>query len=314
MSIRRKLKYLLLKVLVTKIPDNLLLFWMNFLKHLAFSAKQKNCFLLCTTGKNNDYFENGLLVAVRSIKKTNPGIPIIIFHSDLNNAQKDKLKDCRLIEISKKDWQSSHRPDLTDAAFYRLMLDQIKEFDKVIYIDSDMIVLDSLSEVFNFPGKLIAAGEVRNISNDFFEFELVSSEENIYNPYFVGFNTGFLCFEVNYWHQDILKNAIKIGDKYGWENLKNPLNAILNLLAWKQEGFTPIPSHYNFNFTRETSEIKENSQGLLAPFKNNSFVKVLHFVGPIKPWSDKDKIEDYPRLHKQLDLYMPCYEQFLEKS
>lgn len=313
-SMYRKIKYLFLKILVTKIPDKLKLFRINSIGYFRFGKKQKNCFLLCTTGENNDYFENGLLVAIESIKRTNPGIQIIVFYSDLDSFQKNKLQGCKLIEIRERDWQNDHRPDLTDAAFYRLMLDKIQEFDKVIYIDSDMVVLDSLSEIFKLSGKLIAVGEVRNMSNDFSNFEFVAREENIYSPFLLGFNTGFLCFEVDYWCQDILKKAVEIGNKYGWNNLKNPLNAILNLLAWHQGGFTPIPSHYNYNYTRETNEIKKNSQGFLAPCKSGSFVKVLHFVGPIKPWSSKDKIEKYPKLKRKLNLYMPCYNQFLEKT
>ena len=306
----KNINLLLLRILLSKIPSSVLLkFWKSWF-FIKGSQNHRKCFLLCTTGENEEYFDNGLIVTVQSLRLTNPKVPIVIFYSNLSQSQKYQLRDCKLVKIEEKFCNSEYRPDLTDAAFYRLHLDLLEEFDKVLYVDSDMVILDSLDEIFNLPGNLVAAGGIKNLAMDFHNSEKVFKLEGIKKETVPGFNTGFVCFNQNVWGNKLLEEAIAIGENYGWENLKNPVNAILNLLAYRQGGFTSVSSHYNFIAWRDCLKVARNSKGFLAPYVDGKFVKILHFSGPFKPWQYLEKYDKYPRLQKFMDIYIPCYQQF----
>ena len=306
----KKIKFLALKVVIVKIPAQWIIFFWKCFNTIFQNQNRKKCFLLCTTGKNQEYFENGLLVTIKSIRLTNPGIPIVVFFSSLSESQKSKLEGCKLIEIFEERWSSEHRPDLTDAAFYRLQLGLLEEYDKVLYVDSDMVVLDSLDEIFCMPGNLIAVGEIKSLTSDIRDPRKFFDLEGFHKGNYAGFNTGFLCLNRKYWNGRLLEEAIKIGETYSWENLKNPVNAILNLLAYQQDGFTCVTHHYNFRAWTDCLKVESNMKGFLAPYIDSGFVKILHFTGPFKPWLYEKEYNSYPKLQRFMDMYLPCYKQF----
>jgi lipopolysaccharide biosynthesis glycosyltransferase len=307
----KRIKLLFLRVLISKTPS-LLINLAKIISVILNNKKIKRCFLLCTDGTNEDYFNNGVLTAINSLKLTNPGIPIVVYYSQLSPSQKAKLKGCKLIEITEKSYDARHRPDLTDATFYRLHLDRLEEFDKVIYIDSDMVVLDSLDEIFQLPGNLIAVGQTKNYANEFRDYQEIFEAEGIKNPILPGFNAGFLCFNQNYWKDKLLKEVVSMGEKYGWDKFINLDQGLLHLVVYRRGGFTSVPHHYNFRAWGECLKVERNSKGFLAPYVDGNFVKVIHFSGPFKPWHYETKYNSYPKLQKFMDMYFPCYEQFIK--
>nr|WP_255348284.1 glycosyltransferase [Halothece sp. PCC 7418] len=221
-----------------------------------------------------------------------------------------RLDGCHLIEINEENCNAEHRPDLTDATFYRLHLEKLENFDKILYLDSDVVVLDSLDEIFQLPGNLIAVGQTKNYSNEFHDDQKIFESEGIKNPILPGFNAGFLCFNQNYWKDKLLREVVTMGNKYGWENFKNLDQGLLHLVIYRQGGFTSVPRYYNFTAWQGCTEVKQNKRGFLAPYVDGEFVKIIHFSGPFKPWHYQAKYKSYPRLQKFMDMYFPCYEQF----
>lgn len=282
------------------------------LRFLLENKHQKRCFLLCTTGENEEYFNNGLLVTIKSLNLTNPNIPIVIFYSGLSENQKLQLSGCKLVEIKEEEecYELGQRLEQTKATYYRFHLDKLREFDKVLYIDSDMVILDSLDEIFNLPGYLVAVGQVTDFSKEFEDYQTVFNLEGITKSQIPAFNAGFLCFDRKYWQNSLLEEVAKVGKLYGWNNLKNIDQTILNLLCYRRGGFTSVTRHYNFFAWQECDQVTRNSKGFLAPYAEGNFAKVLHFSGPFKPWLYETHCQLYPRLKQYMDVYLPCYEQF----
>jgi hypothetical protein len=83
---------------------------------------------------------------------TNPGVPIVVLHSGLSDRQKKSFGSVIFIEISSEfcisQFFCGNRPDVPDAAFLRLYIDEIDDFDTVIYVDGDAVVLEKLDHLF----------------------------------------------------------------------------------------------------------------------------------------------------------------------
>ena len=273
---------------------------------------QKNCFLLCTNS-NKEFFENGLLITLKSLKLTNPHIPIVVFYDYLTSNQKNKLKDYELIKVNGSLFNSDHRPDLTTASYFRFYLSKIKDYDKIIYLDTDTVVLDNLDDVFKKKGNLIARGRKFQLCSEFRNVDKITKSEKIKEGNLL-LNSGVLCFDKKFWvKRRILTQAMALAEKYGWRNFKNNDQGMFNVLAYKYGGFTNLSKHYNFckydDMNQNDPEIRINSKGLKAPFINGKFVKVIHWNGEshLKPWNyDKNNMS----LENKRKYYYECYTQF----
>ena len=153
--------------------------------------------------------------------------------------------------------------------YYRLLLSNVLDLDKVIYIDSDTIVLDNLSELFGFDvqdslvaGVVDPGGHTSNIFHYFADSEPYLNAGCLLMNLDLMRRSGFrdICTqvykkfeaEINYGDQDIL-NLVAIGRK--------------RVLG--QEFCTLMQP--NLVTADQFTEIAEKS-------------KIIHFVGEIKPW------------------------------
>src|SRR5436309_16086936 len=154
----------------------------------------KRCFLLCTDS-NEEYFENGLLVTIRSLVRTHPDIPIIIFHNELTREQTSRLPDCTLIYVDDLMFRASHRADLSKATFLKFHAGLLKEFDRALYMDHDIVVLDRLDGIFSKPGHLVAKGHRdRAWEMEFYNPSAILKKEGIRKGTLL-LNGGVVCFD-----------------------------------------------------------------------------------------------------------------------
>ncbi len=278
-----------------------------------------NCFLLSiaggTSGRRLEFFMNGLMVTVKSLRLTNPGTDIVISHSGLTAGQKDALEGCHLVEADASAFNPPHRRELTNAGFFKLYMDLYDGYDKVFYLDSDVVVLDDIGEVFALKGHIAARGRQRELSGDFREAGRVIRGENMREGQPL-FNAGVICFDRNFWaREDMPGQAVSLVEKYGWENFKHLDQGLLNIIAHRYGGFTPLDKAYNYcrwndMLDNGPFELKKNSIGLKAPYVYGQFIKVLHWNGPVKPWefASKGLAEN-----EKSRFYHECYRQFMEE-
>ncbi|RPJ06714.1 MAG: hypothetical protein EHM28_09560, partial [Spirochaetaceae bacterium] len=194
-------------------------------------------------------------------------------------------------------------------------------FEKVIYLDCDIIVLDSLQDIFEIDAPIAATGRYRPIAKEFCEPQALKEGEELDNIIWT-FNTGFLGLDVKYWQSvDILGRVAELTGKYGWRTFKNPVNGLFYLLSRDHGGFTNITDHYNFLIKRKCDGIIENSLGFRAPLVKGKPVKVLHWNGPVKYWNlPKDAKSlaglraKYPEFDYNYirDKYYPCISPFIK--
>jgi lipopolysaccharide biosynthesis glycosyltransferase len=269
----------------------------------------KRCFVLLASGMDDDYLKRGTLTAIRSIRKTNPDIPVVVLHHDLNLEQQSFFSGTILKQIDLKDFKISHyskgtRPDMPKAVFLIFFVECIEDFDIAIYVDADAVVLEPLDDLFGMDMPIM--GCLKSglpLAEQFENGQQILHREHISAEYAI--NNGIVRFDLNFWRANGLLNRA--------DTFRMTDQSLLNLIAYKTQTLMPISRIYNFSLSdmrQMKHSLAYNHLGYLAPCIGEGKVKVVHWNGPLKPWSrDVEKLE-----RNRVALCLECYEQFDIKS
>lgn len=270
-----------------------------------------HCILLPSYGSQN-FFENCLLVAIRSIQITNPLIPIVIFHNNLSDQNKDKLVGCQLIEVDINTFNVNHRPDLTEGTYFKFYIEKLTDFKRVLCLDADIVVLGDLKPLFEIEAPIAARTRRLPLSHEYSNWEIIDNHETISNgdPILQG---GVLCLNPQFWAKEkLFDQLLEITRKYRWSNFRNADQGILNIIAHRYNNYFEFGKEYNFcrywdMLKNNTLVVQENNTGLKLPYQNGQLLKILHWNGKIKPHEfDINGFEDELKTR----LLFDCYQQF----
>ena len=260
----------------------------------------------------------GASVAIKSLidcAKNTTTYDIRILHSDIN--LKDQMNISKLAENTKHNIAFHYiNPDIfknapknkgswTEIVYYRLLIPEIlKEYDKVIYSDVDVLFKGDLEELYSI-----------NIND--YEMAMVKAEKNtpnvIEHRYFSENTKDYI-----YWSGLILFNSKrfreeKILDKLK-ENIKihkNKLKAYdLDLINITCQNILPLDLKYcvlqGIYYNSDYTKIKEYEY-LKFIYKDNEIqeaknnIVILHYAGyPGKPWRMKKPYSDYQKYINEL--------------
>jgi len=275
----------------------------------------RRCFVLIASGRDTRYIERGTVTAIRSITLSNPGIPIVVLHHDLSPEQEQLLagavvKRVDLPSFQLSGWSRLSRPDIPDTCYLSMCLEVITDFDVAVYIDADTVVLEPLDDVF-----VMKAPAVARVMDDyplvehFEDGERILLQESVNAVYAI--NNGLVRFDLRYWRANsLLRQAEELFRKYGPDAFRLTDQSLLNLIVYKTGTLQPISRIYNFcrypDMLLMEHTLVKNDFGWIAPKIVEGVVKVVHWTGPLKPWSaDVDRFEN-----SRLALCLDCYEQF----
>jgi lipopolysaccharide biosynthesis glycosyltransferase len=275
----------------------------------------KRCFVLTASGTDERYLERGTLTAMKSIRATNPGIPLVILHHDLNADQQHLFRDTVLKRIQSLDfqlsaWSRTARPDIPDTCFLTLFVECIDEFDVAVYVDADAVVLEPLDELFDLDAPLAARlMEDQPLAEHFENGDNLLEREHVRAGR--AFNNGIVRFDLCYWRsRSLLKEARDLYARCGTDAFRYSDQSMLNLVAHKTRTLTPLPRTYNFmrypDMLLMEHALVKNQIGFTAPLIREGMVKVVHWTGPVKPWNPEVLGLDDNRAAFCLD----CYDQF----
>lgn len=185
---------------------------------------------------------------------------------NINSLLKKGNDEIFFISIDKEKFKGfPERRHLKLSAYYRLLAPYIIDCDRLLYLDCDLLVLDDLRSLFDMDlgDNVIAAAKDR-------------SEYYIKKYYFRNiqsyFNSGVLLINTKKWQEEnILEKAKNFLEKEkNIRKIKYADQDILNHLLeskWKQ-------LDKSFNYQLDIYQKGGNING----------IKVLHYVGKIKPW------------------------------
>ena len=155
--------------------------------------------------------------------------------------------------------------------FARLMLSHLLPEDKVIYLDSDLVIKKDLSSLFflDLNEYVIGVSGIGKIGyaleNKFFESIGLDREAQC-------FNAGVMLIDLEKWRQlDITKQCLEFADKYP-DKLLAADQTVLNYVFYKNN-FYELDKSYNVALYPSSLFIQ-----------GDSLNGIFHFIGSPKPW------------------------------
>ena len=155
-------------------------------------------------------------------------------------------------------------PHLNYASYFRFFATEVVESDKVLYLDSDIIVTGELSTLFEIDLKGYFIGAV----DDVYAYEGRKS----------GFNSGVLLMHVAKWKEHSIVNsllelaagqnqAVHLGDQ-----------SILNI--YFEDNWLALDKTYNYMVGADTFRLDQECERL-----DNNPPVIVHFASHDKPWN-----------------------------
>jgi hypothetical protein len=233
---------------------------------------------LCTV--LSDSFVPGFAVLAHSLRKHHPGLnlPFVVIHhpelAPLAPSSRELIRswypDVRFHEVDASGYQvvwanrdgRLRTPDRLKSAFFILEAFSLKEFDRVVTLDSDMICTGDLSSLFTHDAAFAATRGIDYDKGGLLDY----------------FNTGVLVIGPAHLTGETYRALLEHRISSGYEKRKGKADqAILNdYLGY--EGFTPLDESFNITKRKFPDESYEKVEDVL-----DHSVRILHFVGE-KPW------------------------------
>ncbi|WP_304332719.1 glycosyltransferase family 8 protein [Brachyspira innocens] len=236
---------------------------------------------ICLCSDNNYAKYMGTTIA--SILSNSKEDEEIYFHlivdNDVTDDSKNKLlslkkiKNCEMkfytpdVEKYKKWFEVGSVKHLSAATFYRLDIHRlIQDIDKVLYLDCDIIVNDSLKELFEIDINNYYIITVKDIY-------FLDSKKDINESYF---NSGVILVNSKLWLES---NVSELFENYYLNNYKNIYGDqdILNYcLKEKVKYLDNIWNYFPLKSLYDGKPIKD--------------IKIPHYAAAVKPWNDNGRV------------------------
>jgi lipopolysaccharide biosynthesis glycosyltransferase len=239
----------------------------------------------------------------------------IIFEEDFSNETKDLLKNqvsnfshCTIDFVNTANVFNEipiapPNSYLNIGVYLRLLIPYwFDNYKKIIYLDSDLITLTDIAELYDIDildfclGAVIDQYNESHLRQRYYTylsqkaspvFMLLTNWSRYFNAGVLLFNTQKFKDKIHF--QDLFRFTIYYSNRYinHWND-----QDVLNLLI--KNDYYLLPSEWNYQ--------------LLKIFKNRSYqpsesnTKIIHFIGDIKPWESNPQIEDDKNILKWQNL------------
>lgn len=161
------------------------------------------------------------------------------------------------------------RSHINYASFYRYFIADYTLEEKVLYLDSDIIVTDNLDDLF-----ALELGEA----------PLAALDEGLIWPALTGsgFNSGVMLINTPYWRNHQTSEMLMSLTEANSENLHNGDQQILNI-AFK-DYYLPLDKTYNYLIGYDVTLFMEGYYDTRDRLENG-LPKIVHYITHDKPWN-----------------------------
>lgn len=221
--------------------------------------------------ENYAQYAGVVIASILSNAKIDDNICIYVLDGNITQASKEKIlslksiKDCNIefVSVDEKEFEDYKKIPNHDyisiSTYYRLKLSTLlPNVDKIIYLDCDVVVCDSLKELFNLDLEKSIFGGVLDI-----DLPLRN------NPKYV--NAGVLLMDLDKVRQQNIENQFLEYTQNNWQNIQLGDQGVINDVL--KDKILNIAEKYNVQ-----SE---------CYIRRSSFTKnptIVHFIGVKKPW------------------------------
>ena len=213
--------------------------------------------------------------AMKSLCRHNSHVKIYLLNQDIPQEWFSQIRiylqemggdliDCKLIgQQYKMNW-SNKLPHINHMTFARYFIPDFVTEDKVLYLDSDLIVTGDLTDLFE-----LDLGE-----------NYLAAARSCFGAG-LGFNAGVLLINNKKWRsENIRQKLIELTEKEH-ENVKEGDQSILNMLFKDQ--YSLLEDKYNFQIGFDAGAAEKN-HAFIFEIPLTPLPKILHYISPDKPW------------------------------
>ena len=169
------------------------------------------------------------------------------------------------------DWKTGEH--FSSAIYLRFLIPYLIEYEKAIYIDSDVLALGDIGNLYSIPMNSFAIGGVADSPGGVGASKVPRNADDVY------INSGVLLMNLNVLrNDDFLKKCEDIYRSYHRE-IAWPDQCILNKYA-ENNKIIIDPSWNRLVITHDISDT--NFEALIT----KQDTAIMHFAGPIKPWQE----------------------------
>lgn len=178
---------------------------------------------------------------------------------------------------------------LSVSAFCRFLIPWVvPDLDRAVYLDSDVMVLRDIADLFNqdLRGKALAAcpdmgreprEQLLSVNKNYISFD----KNHIY------FNSGVLVIDCQKWRENnIIDDLIALEAKYRYDMIFMDQD-VLN--KYFDNNYTTLSIEYNFmphmKEVCKNGEVENITCEMVKEVEKHC--RIIHFAGPIKPWESK---------------------------
>ncbi len=277
------------------------------LPELKPAFKTKN---IAVALSSDDYYVPYVATVLASIKdssSTEYNYDILIMHKNITDQHKEKLVSIvksknfslRFVNISCFEEELKDlfcRGHFTIETWFRLLMPELMpDYQKVLYLDSDLVVKDDVAKLYNtnVESYLLAACHDADTAGLYNGFE--SNKKNymdnilkIKEPYNY-FQAGVILFNLNEFRKKFTtKELLDYASSMDFELLDQD---VLNSLAEGRVKFVDMSWNvmFDWNYIRKDEIIKLGPKRLYEDYliaRENA--KIIHYAGPDKPWTNPD--------------------------
>jgi lipopolysaccharide biosynthesis glycosyltransferase len=280
------------------------------------SNKERYCLATVTT---ESYFQ-WTMAMLHSFVNSNvwfTGDVVVICH-DLPAEMADDLHMFNRVRLVEPSFELSQRlvafgnalPAFKDktARFYSLEIFRLAGYDKLLFLDSDMIVVKSIEELFSLPGSFYACAELcwykgkgRDASNFNAEFQTNENQVDFMgNP----FNTGFMLIDADMMHEDHYSDLLNLVDPENWGNDKLSYTDERVINQYFSNKVRLLDTRYNYR-ARAARIIREKENVTIED------AKIIHYYSRFKPWNFSAVLESSTNNLNWIRAYEMWYEKYV---
>ena len=227
---------------------------------------------------HNDWFEGDIIVLTDHSS-------VEILERYLLNDSRIKIR-CASADLLRRSNEISKRiPSLSglEARFLALETFALTEYDRVVFLDGDILVIKNLIDLFELEADFSAAPDscfyLDQVRDGVSHRKIDKKFENSYGRYIAdSFNSGVMSISSKFLNDETYQTLLEFMSPSTWNEIDVPQLAdqiILN--RFFEDKVTKLSGKYNFVIFLE-SKIRELEKVLLTD------VSVVHYAGKVKPW------------------------------
>ena len=213
--------------------------------------------------------------AMKSICRHNSHLKIYVLNKDIPQEWFSRLRmyiqemggdliDCKLIGPQFQMNWSNKLPHINHMTFARYFIPDFVTEDRVLYLDSDLVVTGDLTDLFE-----LDLGE-----------NYLAATRSCFSAG-VGFNAGVLLINNKKWKSNNMRQQLVDLTEKEHENVGEGDQSILNILF--QNSCYQLEDTYNFQIGFDAGAAEKN-HAFVFEIPLTPLPKILHYISPDKPW------------------------------